>query len=169
MEDLNLLTRNELNKMAVDNGVPLDKVEAATKKADVISMIEEITKDDAPVEDVEGDVSEDAEDVADEESDEEPEVSTEEENKQASLNAAEQAKANKEKLIESKKNKLRKEMADAASKAAKEKEKRAAGSTKKYKFALNFKCDGLLYRAGKSYQLPAGVAKLAEAAGCLEV
>jgi len=97
------------------------------------------------------------------------EVSTEEQNREATLKAAGEAKASKEAMIQAKKDRIKAELEEEARKAEEEKAARKEGTVKKYKIVSNFKCDGVFYKEGNSYNLPEGVGKLALANGCAEL
>lgn len=177
-------SRKELNEAAIKAGHKEEEVLKLPSKAAVLELLksEPSGEGDADPEGEDGDDNADT-NASDEgdgegegdgedndtEDDTDDTVSTPEENEEATKAAAEQAKQNKAKQIAARKAKLQAQLKDQAAKAAKAREERAAGKTKKYKFAFNFKCDGKSYEAGKTYELPNGVAQLALDADCLEV
>ena len=149
-EELLQLTRAELNAKAIESGLNPEKVETAANKEAVADLLLELETGDEE----EGNT------------DEEPE-STEELNEAATAKAAAEAKVAKENEVEVRKQKIKDQLVAEKAKAAEAKAKRNAGPAKEYLFENNLKCDGVTYKKGERYKLPAGLAKLAIEAGCV--
>lgn len=94
-------------------------------------------------------------------------VSTPEENEQARKDAIAKAKDRATKDKRNAREKQQGKILAASGTSAKLKAERAEGETEEFTFAANFKCDGVFYKSGNTYNLPPAIAKLAIESGVI--